>query len=269
MKIHTYTVIDIASGDVLDDDWYEYEGPISSCDPVTAVMGGSALLGAGASIYAAKKQAKAANNATELQERMFDITNENQRPYREAGYGALEQLQTGMNLNQNDPDSFMHRFGASDLNENLAPNWQFALQQGQGAIQNMASSGGGLLSGNALKGISDYTINKSGDLYQQALQNYTGNQTNIFNRLSSIAGLGQTANQATGNAAMTAAGNMGNSMMAAGQAQASGLVGGANALAGGLNNAASWYGINNMIKSPPMSSGGSSASTDSGMTVQW
>lgn len=212
---------------------------------------GGAVIGGVASNSAASKQAAAANNATELQGRMFDINNENQRPYREAGVNALNQQQNFMNLDASDPNSYMHRFGANDLNANLAPNWQFALQQGQGAVQNMANQSGGLLSGNTLKGIADYTVNKSGDLYQNAFQNYTANQTNIFNRLASIAQLGQTANQATGTAATAAGGQMGQSIQNAGAAQAAGIVGGANAISGGANNAGSWYAINNMINSKP------------------
>lgn len=153
---------------------------------------------------------------------------------------------TGLNLADSDPNSLMHRFNANDLNANLAPNWQFALQQGQGATQNMANASGGMLSGNTLKGISDYTLGASGNLYQQAFQNYTGNQTNIYNRLSSIAGLGQTANQATAAAGVPLAQSGANSIMAAGASQAAGTVGRANAISGGLNNAAGWYGVNNM-----------------------
>lgn len=306
---------------------------------VAVAIAGSAIIGGVASNSASKKQANAANNAGNLQQQMFNITNNQQGPYRESGYGALNKLQTymgsmqaptavnkddywsnssaakkmnwldplgqktgidfidplgqagGVNVgskalgfgkkdkNNSDPTFnqkgydaavqkyntdlenynqakadpnwglFNHQFNKDDLNANLAPNWQWALQQGQGAVQNMANAGGGALSGNALRGISDYTINKSGDLYQQAFSNYTANQSNIFNRLSSIAGLGQTANQATGTAAIQSGANIGNSMMAAGQAQASGQVGMANAFSNGVNNAGSWYGMNNMINS--------------------
>lgn len=292
---------------------------------VGVAVAGSAIIGGVASNSAAKKQASAANQATDVQKQMFDITNQNQAPYREAGYGALNKLQTylgtlqapkaptredfttingkttsatdfadpvgqklgvnfasqalgfGKKSQNNDPvfnqagfnaattkyqndlaqyqqdiqspeyGSFTHQFNANDLNSNLAPNWQFALEQGQGANRNMANASGGMLSGNTLKGIADYTLNKSGDLYQQAFQNYTANQTNIFNRLSNIAGLGQTANQATGSAATAAAGQMGQSIQNAGAAQAAGIVGGANAVTGGINNAGSWYAINNMV----------------------
>lgn len=37
MRVHTRTVWDIESGDVLEDESYEYSGPIESCDPGSGV----------------------------------------------------------------------------------------------------------------------------------------------------------------------------------------------------------------------------------------
>lgn len=160
----------------------------------------------------------------------------------------------GFGGNDSDPNSLLHRFGAEDLNANLAPNWQFAMQQGQGAAQNAANASGGMLSGNTLKGLQDYTIGKSGDLYQQAYQNYTANQSNIFNRLSAIAGIGQTANQSVGSLNAGIANNYGNAIQQGAQAQASGAIGQANAIAGGINNAAGWYTLNNLTNKQQPSS---------------
>lgn len=189
--------------------------------------------------------------------------------FDQAGYdNALASYQTQLddyNKTINDPSygSLMHQFGAEDLNANMAPNWQFVLQQGQDANKNMANLGGGLLSGNTLKGLQDYTQQKSGDQYQQAYQNYTNNQTNIFNRLAGIAGLGQVANQTSAQAGIAGGQQIGNSMQAAGQAQASGIVGSANAISGGLSNLGSWYGTNNILNRPQTSSVGGGVDTSS------
>ncbi len=136
---------------------------------------------------------------------------------------------------------FNKQFGANDLNANLAPNWKFALDQGIGATKNAANLQTGLLSGNTLKGIADYTLNKSGDLYQQAFNNYTANQSNIFNRLSTVAGLGSSANQQSAGLAGSLAPSIANAQIGAGAAQAAGTVGAANALSGAGNNALGWY----------------------------
>lgn len=144
-----------------------------------------------------------------------------------------------------DAGYFTHQFNANDLNANLAPNYAFQLQQGQGAAKNALNLTGGI-GGNFGKGLVDYTINKAGDAYQQAFNNYTTNQSNIFNRLSNIAGLGQTANAATSALAGQTAQGVANTQVGAGTAQAAGTVGQANAVTGGLNNALGWYTLSNL-----------------------
>ena len=147
----------------------------------------------------------------------------------QAGPGGTDQTGfTGIGSGQ-----FTHQFGAGDLNANLAPNYQFMLGQGLGATNNQASVGGGLVGGNALKGINDYAQNYAQNGYQQAYQNYNNNQTNIFNRLSNIAGLGQTSVGNTGTVGAGMAGNIGSAQMAGGAATAAGIMGSNNALSGG------------------------------------
>lgn len=260
---------------------------------------GAGLIGAKASKDAANTQAKAAGKAGDLNWKIFDTINQQQEPYREAGYGALDELQTllgigkapvapnrddflnnksspnrfkgweefdqtgfdqataqynqdleAFNSKKSDPryGSLMHQFNAQDLTKGLAPNYDFMLQQGQGATNALANKSGGLISGNALTGIDRFTQGFAGNAYQQAFDNFTSNQTNIFNRLSSIAGIGQTANQQTAGAAQNAGTNIGNAYMAAGQANAAGTVGAANAVSGAINNVGSWYAIKDMIK---------------------
>ena len=144
--------------------------------------------------------------------------------------------------------SLLHQFNANDLNDTLAPNYAFMRDQGIGATRNALNARGGDISGNTLRGVTQFAQDYAGNAYQQAFSNYTANQTNIFNRLSDIAGLGQTANQAVGAAGTTAAGNTGVALTNAGAATAGGTVGAANAISGGVNNAASWYALNNMAK---------------------
>ena len=215
-------------------------------DPVTAtVMGGSSiigsLLGYDAANSAADQQANAANNSLQLQSQMFNTINSQQQPWRQAGQTALGQI-------SDMTPQFTHAFNAADLKSNLAPNYQFQLDQGLGAVKNAGNLQTGLLSGNTLKGINDYAQNFAGNAYQQAFNNYNAQQSNIFNRLSSIAGLGQTANQTTAQAGVQTAGNAGNAMLAGGAAQAAGTVGAANALSGGINNAATWFALPSFLK---------------------
>ncbi len=230
-----------------------------------ALIGGGmslagALIGSNASSDAASQAAGAANNATATNLAMFNTTNNQQAPWRQAGQNALSQLAPGGGTDANGnplPGStlapqFTHQFGTSDLNSNLAPNYQFMLDQGLGATKNAGNLQTGLMSGNTLKGINDYAQNYAGNAYQNAFANYNTNQTNIFNRLSNIAGLGQTANANVGTVGATTAGNAGNAQIASGAASAAGTMGSANAITGGLNNAMGWYTL------PQIMNGGSS-----------
>lgn len=214
-------------------------------DPITALVAGGAtlvsgLVGADAAGHAADQQSAAAGRATDTQLQMFNTVNAQGAPWRQAGENALGSISAMQ-------PQFTHSFDANDLKTNLAPNYDFQLQQGLGAVRNAGNMQTGLISGNTLRGINDYAQNYAGNAYQQAFNNYNAQQTNIFNRLSNIAGLGQTQNQTTAQAGTTTAGNVGNAQMAAGAAQAAGTVGTANALNGGLTNAASWYAIPKLL----------------------
>lgn len=224
--------------------------PFSWIGPAISI--GSALFGGSAAQSAADTQAAAANRATDSQLQMFNTVNDQQAPWRQAGGVALNEIQGGFGLPggtnvATTPGQFSHQFDANDLQSNLAPNYAFQLKQGQDAATNMINATGGKFSGNAVKGIEDYTQNFAGNAYQNAFNNYNANQTNIFNRLNSIAGLGQTANASTAQTAASMSPGIANTIQAAGNAQAGGIIGQANALTGGANNAMGWYTLGNML----------------------
>jgi hypothetical protein len=155
-------------------------------------------------------------------------------------------------------DQFTHQFNAQDLATNLSPSYNFMLQQGLGATQNALNVGGGNISGNTMRGMTKFAEDYASTGYQQAFENYTANQTNIFNRLSNIAGLGQTSNQTVAGAGAPISASTAQSMMSAGASRAAGTVGMANALGGAGTSAASWYSMPSMInawKTPSTSSG--------------
>lgn len=200
----------------------------------------SGILGSNAAKNAASTQAAASDRAIAAQLGMFDTINNQQAPYRAAGYSALGDI-SGMK------DFLNHQFNAQDLKTNLAPNYQFQLDQGLGALKNKMNVDGGIYAGNTLRGINDYAQNYAGNAYQQAFNNFSTNQTNIYNRLASIAGLGQAANSTTAQAGTQTAGNVGNALSNLGAAQAAGIVGSNNAITGAMNNAASWYALPSLL----------------------
>ena len=218
-----------------------------------AILGAGAIsagVGAAASRSAANTQANAANRATDTQAQMFERTREDQRPWREAGGTSLGSIMGGFGLGDASggvgSGYFSHQFGPEDLERGLAPNFEFMRDIGSKSVQSAANAMGGL-GGNSLTEIMKWNQGFAQNAYQQAFNNYTSNQTNIFNRLASIAGLGQTAgaNAATGGSQY--AQGIAGSIQGAGNAQAAGRMGVANALGGGLNNAASWYYLNNLM----------------------
>jgi hypothetical protein len=207
----------------------------------------SAFIGSNASKSAANTQSQAASNAQQQLQTNYTGLAPNYTPYQQTGAQGL----AGLNAQQpylTTPTQTYQPMTNADLTANLAPNYQFQLQQGQAATNLANNATGGLIGGNALKGLQDYTQNTAQGAYQNALTNYMGQQaqgfnqnqaqqTNIFNRLSGIAGIGQNAvtgisNLATGNAT-----NIAQLGVGAANAQAAGQVGAANAISGGISQA--------------------------------
>ena len=212
----------------------------------TAIVGGSVvggLLMSDASKSAANTQANATNSAAGLQYQEYNQTRDDQAPWRAAGATAVGQLsnltQPGGQLG---PDS---HFSYNDLYAD--PSYQFRLNQGMQAVQRSAAAKGGLLSGGALKGLSDYAQNSASQEYNNAYGRWNNDNTNTFNRLSSVAGLGQTANQATAQNGQAATGNITNLVTQGANAQAAGTVGSANDISGSLNNGINTWMQYNML----------------------
>ncbi len=204
-----------------------------------AVIGGS-VIGAGASIYAANQQSSAAKDASAQQMQMFNTINQQEAPYRTAGYGALNSI-SGMSDYLNKPMT------AADLTNNLSPAYDFMLNQGLGQAKNELNATGGLVSGNAMQGLDTFAQNYALNAGQTAFNNYQTQQNNIFNRLASIAGIGQTGQGQTNQAATNAINQSTGFQTSAAASQAAGAVGAANAIGGGMTNLGSWYAVNNMI----------------------
>lgn len=68
---------------------------------IAVAIGGSAALGAGASLAGANKQAKGAKNAANLQMQQFQTINRQNQPFIQSGYGALSRLNTLLGINGN------------------------------------------------------------------------------------------------------------------------------------------------------------------------
>jgi hypothetical protein len=162
------------------------------------------------------------------------------------GQGQLEQ---GWN------QTFQAPTGVTEAND---PGYQFRLQQGAKALNLGAAASGNLLTGGTANALQQYGQNFGSNEYQnvynRALEGYgtnfntfEANQANQYNRLASVAGVGQTAantinnglansGQQVGSTLSNAATQIGQQGNNAAAAMASGYVGSANAYGGALNN---------------------------------
>ena len=197
------------------------------------IMGGATLAGAAMQGNAAQKAAQTQADANaRAQDQLLSTGQKASEQF--APYTGLGQ--TGVNALSANMPYFQHQFNNQDLNAYLAPNYAFQLEQGQGATNAANNATGGMVGGNALKGLQDYTQNFAGNAYQNAFNNYNANQTNIFNRLNGIANLGFQGATGTANAQLGTGTNIAQLTQGIGQAQAAGQMNQANAYAGAANN---------------------------------
>lgn len=143
------------------------------------------------------------------------------------------------------------------------------MDEGMRGVQNSAAARGGLLNGGTLKALTQYGQGFASNEYGNAYNRFNNDQTQRFNRLASLAGVGQTANSAIAAAGTNAANQVSSNQLAAGNAQASSYIGQANALNSGINSMQSLYTINKMFPSStsqPSSGGGYGGYTGSDYT---
>ncbi len=223
------------------------------------VVGGlaSAYTSSQASKNAANTQANSAHNATELQQNIYNQNQQNLNPYMQQGGTALNTLNTDL---QN--GTLGGKFTNADLNENLAPNYAFQLQQGQQSLANFQSADSGVLSGSALKGMQNFTQQTAGNAYQQAYNNWQSTQNQTYNQLSSLAGLGENAAAGAGNTGATIGNGMANTITGAGNAQAAGQIGQANAISNGISNGTGYMMMNQMMGNGGSAWGGTAPGSD-------
>jgi hypothetical protein len=212
---------------------------ISSIGGTGVALLGSSLLGAfgankqaGAASQAADLQAQAAQRAADQQMQMFNIQNEQGRPYREAGYGALTKIQDMLPY-------LTKQVTAQDLSS--MPGFTFGLNQGVGAAGQAANVGGGGSNVDTArqKFAIDYATNVG-------MPQYLNQRTGIYNTLAGIAGIGQTAQNQSQALGQSVAGNIGQLGIGGASALGAGNIGAANAYANlgqNIGNQATLYSL--------------------------
>lgn len=224
-------------------------------------IGGMAVSAHGSN-KAANAQEDAARSAQSTNDRQFDISRadtqallalqrEDQAPYREAGKSALAQIMAGMAPG----GQFTGQYDANSLARD--PGYAFRLSEGEAGINRAAAASGGAYSGATLKALARFNSGQASQEYGQAFER---NNT-VYNRLAGVAGIGQTATNATQQAGSTANGQLNNlstnyinattgNLGAMGEARASGYVANSNAIGAGIK------GLYNAYQMGPWMSGG-------------
>ena len=198
----------------------------------TAIVGSAVIGGVVASNSASKAanaQRDAANLASQTELEQYYQNREDMQPWREAGQGALGQMTAGTVPG----GDFNRDFTLADFTKD--PGYDFRLQQGQRGVEASAAARGGILSGAALKGLTRYNQDYASGEYQNAYNRFNNDRTQRFNRLASLAGVGQTATRDVAQQGAQVASNVGNNIIGAGNAQASSYVGQGNAISGAAN----------------------------------
>ena len=209
---------------------------------VAAAVVGSAVIGSVASNKAARTQADASRDATAAQEDALNRQLELNKPFYDTGVNAMNRLARQTDYT---PEKFNY---AAD------PGYAFRFNEGMKALNANAAARGGLISGNALRGATQFGQDLGSQEYQNAFTRYLQNNaqrlqaynTNTANQ-QYLANLGQSSanNQANqiGNFGNAAAGNV----IGAGNATAAGYMGGANAVSNAVGTGLNYYQNQNMI----------------------
>jgi len=197
-----------------------------------AIVGGASLVsaytGAKAAKSAAGRIADSTAYAADIQKEMYEQGREDLGPYRELGYTSLKDI-SGMK-------PFLTGQFEDYKDQYLDPSMAFRMKYGTQATERLSNVGGGALSGNTLRGLTDYGQNLASTEYSNAFNRFQTERGNIYNTLANIAGMGQGAVNTGVQAGQVAAQNQGQLAVGGAQALAAGGIGAANAYSNALGN---------------------------------
>ncbi|MES2782584.1 MAG: hypothetical protein V4657_07300 [Pseudomonadota bacterium] len=197
--------------------------------PLAIAVVGAAAVGAGASIVAGNKAAKAQKNAANSQiaesRRQYDQDRADLQPWRDTGRSALDVIAREYGLNGQPAAG-----GGQSSAFFASPDYKFRNDQQLKALERMQNARGLWNSGATRTAL----LERSGDLASAEYGNW-------FNRLSGIAGTGQAATNTGIQAGQNSTAQINNATQQAGNARASSYANTGSAINGGINNVLSAY----------------------------
>lgn len=135
-------------------------------------------------------------------------------------------------------------------------SYQFGLDEGTKALGNMAGARGNRNSGAQLKALTRFTTDYTGQQAGQSYNRFYGDQDRTFNRLSGVAGTGQTAATNTAQFGQNTANTVGGLMAAQGNARGAAAIAGGNAMGGALSGIGNYFQQQNTLNKILGSGGG-------------
>lgn len=189
---------------------------------IAAGVGG--LAQASAARRAAAAQTDSANRQLAVQERMHEQSRADLAPYRESGIPATNALNYYLGVGGRPTDTNFVGFEQT-------PGFQFAMDEGLGAVEASAAARGGLYSGAAMEALQQRGMG----LARQEFGNYLSRLEGTATRGQNAAAQSATVNTNTASMQTNALGQMAN-------AQSAGIVGQANALNNSIDNGIGLWG---------------------------
>jgi hypothetical protein len=200
----------------------------------TAIVG-SAVIGAGASIYgagqAADAQRDAAATGAAISREQYNTTRNDLAPYRDMGSRAGTELEARLPHLTSDIDVTKE---LQDPNSTPFKAYDFTRTQGLKATQNSAAARGLGNSGAALKGAATFATGLADNTYKSLFDMENINRTNAYSRLKGLVDTGTNASAMTGTLGEKSAWQQGQLAVGAGNASAAA----SNSQAGAISNAA-------------------------------
>ena len=187
---------------------------------------------------------------------MYNTTRNDLSQYRDVGSKYTGELDNSM-------PELTKSFTMSDFNKD--PGYDFRMQEGAKALERSASARGGLMGGAAGKAMSRYGQDYASNEYSNAYNRFNSDRDQRFNKLSSLANMGQSAAAQSGQAAQNFANQAGANIIGGGDAQAASQMAQSNAWTNAIGQglgAAAMYGGQKKKISDPYSAGNFTEATN-------
>ena len=229
---------------------------------IAAGIIGGAAVGAVGSVVAGNEQKQGAEAAANTQMNMFNRIQANEQPFIQGGQSALGTLNDMLK-----PGGYLtEQFNPTQAQLDQYPGYQFALKTGGQAIRNADTPGVGALSGAALKDLTNFNVGTANQYYGQYFNQFQTQQNNIFNRLNTIANMGQNAAGNLGTAGTQLGPGIAQAQAAAGGSIAGGIAGATNNIGNAVSLAAlaNGQGSNPYVTPQGTIAGGGGNTTDAG-----